>query len=164
MLFDADGKIQKYDSPLEILKDFCRVRLHMYEKRKAYMLAKLQRQSEILSEKARFIKLVLTHDIKVKKRKIFDLIQDLKKHNFRPMTEFKGPEDDDKAGAEEDEKESDDEDEESGSEDKLSEEQKKKKATKKGVVDYEYLVGMPIVTLTMEKVQELTAQKDLKLQ
>merc|ERR1719484_271653 len=96
MLFDADGKIQKYDSPLEILKDFCRVRLHMYEKRKAYLLARLQRQSEILSEKARFIKLVLTKDIKVKKRKIFDLIQDLKKHSFKALREIKGPDDDEK--------------------------------------------------------------------
>merc|ERR1719380_358426 len=43
-------------------------------------------------------------------------------------------------------------------------EAKKKKAAKKGVKDYEYLVGMPIVTLTFEKVQELNNLKDLKLQ
>jgi len=161
MLFDADGKITKYDSPLEILKDFCRVRLVMYERRKAHMLARLQRQSEILSEKARFIKLVLTHDIKVKKRKILDLVNDLKKHSFKALREIKGPDLDDEAAPDEDDKDSDED--ESGDEE-LSEEQKKKKATRQGVKDFEYLVGMAIVTLTYEKIQELNAQKDLKLQ
>merc|ERR1719321_765619 len=161
MLFDADGKINKYDSPLEIITDFCRVRLAMYEKRKAYLLAKLQRQAEILSEKARFIKLVLQGEIKVKRRKIFDLVQDLKKHNFKALKEWKGDEDKE-AGDDEENKEEDDDEEES--EQEVDEEKKKKRETKKGVLDYEYLVGMPIVTLTMEKVQELNAQKDLKLQ
>ena len=37
---------------------------------KAYILARLQRESEILSEKARFIKLVLKGDLKVKRRNV----------------------------------------------------------------------------------------------
>jgi len=40
---------------------------------------------------------------------------------------------------------------------------KKKKATQQGVRDYEYLVGMPIVTLTIERVQELMKQRDMKI-
>jgi len=163
MLFDADGKISKYDSPLEIIRDFSRVRLVMYEKRKAYLLARLQRQSEILSEKARFIKLVLQQDIKVKRRKIFDLVQDIKRHSFKPLREIKGPggEDDKGEGEDDDDKGSEGEDEDG--EEEVDEAAKKKKATKQGVKDFEYLVGMPIITLTMEKVQELNAQKDMKL-
>jgi DNA topoisomerase-2 len=91
MLFDPDGKIHKYESPLEVIKDFSKLRLKMYEKRKAYLLAKLQRECEILTEKARFIRLVLKGDLKVKKRKIFDLIQDLKRHSFKALHEIKGP-------------------------------------------------------------------------
>jgi len=163
MLFDADGKITKYDSPLEILKDFCQVRLSMYEKRKAYILARLQRESEILSEKARFIKLVLKGEIKVKRRKIFDLINDLKKHSFKPMREMKGSAGDDEAGADDEDKD-DSEGEEDSEKENVDEEVKRKKATRQGVKDFEYLVGMPIVTLTMEKVQELNNQKDLKIQ
>jgi len=162
MLFNQDGKITKYDSPLEILTDFCRVRIVLYEKRKAYILARLQKEAEVLSEKARFIKLVLKGEIKVKKRKIFDLIADLKKHAFKALREIKGPE---LQGEAEDAEEQDkEESEEESDEENASEELKRKKATKQGVNDYEYLVGMPIVTLTMEKIQELTNQKDLKIQ
>jgi len=163
MLFDADGKIQKYDSPLEIIQDFGRVRLSMYEKRKAHILAKLQRECEILSEKARFIKLVLKGDLKVKKRKIFDLIADLKKNSFKPLKEIKGPSDGDEAEPDDEDKEDDDDDDDSD-EDEENEEKKRKKTTRQGVRDFEYLVGMPIITLTMEKIQELTNQRDVKVQ
>jgi len=161
-LFDQNGKVQKYESPLEIVQDFGRIRIVMYEKRKAHILARLQRESEILSEKARFIKLVLTQEIKVKRRKIFDLVQDIKKHSFKPLREIKGPDLADDKGDDEDDKES--EDEEQSEQEEQNEEVKRKNATKKGVRDFEYLVGMPIITLTMEKVQELNNQKDLKLQ
>jgi len=163
MLFDADGKITKYDSPLEIIQDFGRVRLSMYEKRKAYILARLQRECEILSEKARFIKLVLKGELKVKKRKIFDLIADLKKNSFKPLKEIKGPTDGDEAEADDDDKDEDNDDDDS-EEDEENEEKKRKKTTRQGVKDFEYLVGMPIITLTMEKIQELTNQRDVKVQ
>jgi DNA topoisomerase-2 len=162
MLFNQDGKITKYDSPMEILTDFCRVRIVLYEKRKAYILARLQKEAEVLSEKARFIKLVLKGEIKVKKRKIFDLIADLKKHAFKALREIKGPELQGEAEAEDEQDK--EESEEESDEENASEELKRKKATKQGVKDYEYLVGMAIVTLTMEKIQELTNQKDLKIQ
>jgi len=160
MLFDADGKIHKYDSALEIIKDFAGVRMKMYEKRKAYILARLQRESEILSEKARFIKLVLKGDLKVKRRKIIDLVADLKKHSFKPMKEMKDKEEKEEGDEEKDE----DDDGEDSEGEGANDEAKRKKATKQGVKDFEYLLGMPIVTLTMEKVQELNNQKDLKLE
>jgi len=163
MLFDEDGKIRKYDSPLEILKDFARVRLNMYQKRKDHILARLTRESEVLSEKARFIKLVLKGELKVKKRKVIDLINDLQKNGFKPMREGKGADAENEAAEEDAEKEESEEEEESEKEE-IDAEAKKKKAAKKGVKDYEYLVGMPIVTLTFEKVQELNNLKDLKLQ
>lgn len=36
--FDAQGRIHKYATPLDILGEFYRVRLRMYQKRKQYML------------------------------------------------------------------------------------------------------------------------------
>jgi len=117
-----------------------------------------------LSEKARFIKLVLKGDIKVKRIKIFDLIGNLKKHSFKALREIKGPTDGDEAAPDADEEEksaSESEDESEG--DEGNEAAKRKKVAKQGVKDYEYLVGMPIITLTMEKVQELTNQKEVKV-
>lgn len=38
VLFDADGKIMKYSSAEDILKDFFKVRLQCYIKRKAALL------------------------------------------------------------------------------------------------------------------------------
>merc|ERR1719450_1140504 len=93
MMFDADGKITKFESPLDILSAFGQVRLRLYSKRKEYFLAKLQRESEILSERARFIRHVLRGEIKVKRRRIYDLIQDLLAKNFKPLKDIKGPED-----------------------------------------------------------------------
>jgi DNA topoisomerase-2 len=107
MLFDPDGKIHKYESPLEVIKDFAKLRLKIYEKRKAYILAKLQRECEILTEKARFIRLVLKGDIKVKKRKIFDLVQDLHRNSFKPLHEIKGPDGDSDPANDADEDEAD---------------------------------------------------------
>lgn len=54
VLFDAEGKIAKYNTALDILKEFCRLRCtvaieiavlfarrQMYQKRKDYLVAKL---------------------------------------------------------------------------------------------------------------------------
>mmetsp|Transcript_78448 Transcript_78448/g.139080 ORF Transcript_78448/g.139080 Transcript_78448/m.139080 type:complete len:1248 (-) Transcript_78448:91-3834(-) len=170
ILFDSEGRVKKYESPLHIIEEFAFVRLIKYQERKDYMLGLLARECEILSAKARFIKLVLQGEIVIKRRKIQDLIQELRTRAFKPMSEIKGPasaegndgegagedkEDDD--GDNEDEEEAGDDDQEEGEENKA-----RKKAVAKGVKDYEYLVGMPISTLTREKVEELMRQRDLK--
>ena len=38
MLFDADGKIQRFGSPEEIIEAFAPLRLEYYHKRKAHLL------------------------------------------------------------------------------------------------------------------------------
>lgn len=84
VLFDTEGKIAKYESPNDIIKDFAKLRLEMYDKRKAWMLNKLNKESEILSAKARFIKLILEKKLVVKRRKILDLVADLRRHASSP--------------------------------------------------------------------------------
>jgi DNA topoisomerase-2 len=41
VLFDAKGKIARYGSEIDILKEFFNLRKDLYEQRKEYMLAKL---------------------------------------------------------------------------------------------------------------------------
>merc|ERR1719195_168615 len=48
VLFDAAGKIAKYDSALDILKEFCQLRRGVYDERKKYLVSKLTREKEIL--------------------------------------------------------------------------------------------------------------------
>ncbi|OLP86476.1 DNA topoisomerase 2 [Symbiodinium microadriaticum] len=96
MLFDADGKIKKYDTPKDILQDFAHVRLKIYETRKAYLLARLTRECEVLSAKARFVKLVIEGRIVIRKRKIADLAQDLRKHGFKALRDLQGEQSEEK--------------------------------------------------------------------
>lgn len=51
MLFDASGKIVKYESPEHILKDFFELRLDYYEKRRISLLARAQEQLQRISNK-----------------------------------------------------------------------------------------------------------------
>mmetsp|Transcript_76281 Transcript_76281/g.220326 ORF Transcript_76281/g.220326 Transcript_76281/m.220326 type:complete len:1247 (+) Transcript_76281:84-3824(+) len=173
ILFDSEGHIQKYESALEIIKAFCEVRLQMYEKRKSYLLAKLTRESEVLSEKARFIKLVITGQLIIKRRKILDLVADLRKRNFKPLEDFSGKEKaegdgdgeaegDAQGDEDEDDVEGEGGDAAEGGEESEDPEARKKRQTAKGVKDFEYLVGMPISTLTAEKIEELMRQHQTK--
>jgi len=172
VLFDAEGRIKKYDDPLDIISDFATLRLSVYEKRKAHQVGKLMRESEILSAKARFIKLVITGQLVIKKRKINDLVQDIRSRGFKPVNEMKGL----ALGKEEandgEDAEGDDEDAEEGAGDGSDEEAGEggtssssaaRAATAKGIKDFEYLVGMPISTLTAEKIEELMKQHEAKV-
>merc|ERR1719356_557119 len=88
VLFDGEGKIAKYNTSLDILTDFCKLRKKVYDRRKAYLVAKLQREQEILSNKARFILMVVKGELELRKRKKADLLSELKKKGFKPMSEL----------------------------------------------------------------------------
>lgn len=52
-LFDEMGVLRKYESVMEIMKDFFRVRLDLYKKRKLYMEGHLDAQSRKLQNQVR---------------------------------------------------------------------------------------------------------------
>lgn len=171
MLFDEEGRIKKYETALDIIRDFARVRLALYDKRKAFLLDRLGKECEILSAKARFIKLILDKELIIKKRKILDLIQELRRRGFKALRETQAAKDESAeeagdGGEEENEQNADDnaEDEEGedGEEAEANAAASARKATSKGIKDFEYLVGMPISTLTAEKVEELMRQRETK--
>jgi len=82
-LWNAKGKIQKYDSPLDIIQEFYDVRLDMYEKRKKHLCSVLRKECELLTEKARFIRMVSEEEIIVFKQKRSVIVDQLKKHDFK---------------------------------------------------------------------------------
>lgn len=75
--FDPLGKIKKYESPNDILRDFYYVRLEFYQKRKDNLIDELQTQLTKLTEQARFIKLIIEEQLSVANKKRADLVETL---------------------------------------------------------------------------------------
>eukprot|EP00451_Oxyrrhis_marina_P028882 CAMPEP_0204363316 /NCGR_PEP_ID=MMETSP0469-20131031/40281_1 /ASSEMBLY_ACC=CAM_ASM_000384 /TAXON_ID=2969 /ORGANISM="Oxyrrhis marina" /LENGTH=1309 /DNA_ID=CAMNT_0051352055 /DNA_START=28 /DNA_END=3957 /DNA_ORIENTATION=- len=140
MLFDRDGRIKKYESALEILRDFAVVRLEYYEKRKAFLLRQLGEQKTIMDQRVRFILMVVNDELKISRKKRNDLIRELKSKGFKTMGEILK-----KMSLDEDEAEAEPEDPNAEA----------KKEPKSG---FDYLLGMPLWNLTMEKVEDLRRQ------
>ncbi|KAJ4798339.1 DNA topoisomerase 2 [Rhynchospora pubera] len=144
-LFDSNGLIKKYDTPEQILEEFFHMRLDFYAKRKKALLDNLDLNLLKLDNKVRFILGVVEGEIIVTNRKRADLLFELKQKGFIPFTKKTKGMVSGTPGAEED------------NEDMSPE------AVAGGVIrasDYEYLLSMPIGTLTLEKVQQLCAERD----
>lgn len=73
-LFNCNGVIQKYETPVAIMEEFYQPRLDMYAERKAYMLAQMMREIEVLRHKIRFIEQIIADEIVVHKRSKAELI------------------------------------------------------------------------------------------
>ena len=71
--FNSKGQITKYDTPEAILEDFYAVRLDFYKRRKALQLQNLQKHIDFLENKRRFIKAVVSEQVKVHNMKLAEL-------------------------------------------------------------------------------------------
>jgi len=140
-LFDSNGKIRKYDTPEQILEEFFQLRLEFYVKRKEALLKNIKLELKKLENKVRFIRCVVDNEIIVNNRKRADLFLELRQKNFDPFPKKKKRAEPAAAGALEEE----------------NEENPEAEAAEPS--DYEYLLAMPIGTLTLEKIQELIAEK-----
>ncbi|KAH7659032.1 DNA topoisomerase type IIA protein [Dioscorea alata] len=149
-LFDPSGVIKKYDTPEQILEEFFSLRLEFYEKRKKKLLDSLEFELMKLDNRVRFILGVVRNEIIVSNRKKADLLIELREKGFTPIRkENKGIEAA-VAGAMVDSEENEESSEDSP------------EIVRGGVraSDYDYLLSMAIGTLTLEKVQELIANKN----
>ncbi|GBG92399.1 hypothetical protein CBR_g55332 [Chara braunii] len=151
-LFDPSGQIRTYDGPEDILKDFYKLRLEYYSARKASQLEGLQYEMTKLDNKVRFILMVIKGEIIVSNRKKADLLAELKQLGFTPLAnkavKKKGQ---NSALPEEEGEEATEEEEEDGA----------GKGFGKGG-GYDYLLSMPIWSLTLEKVEELLRDQESK--
>jgi DNA topoisomerase-2 len=64
-LFDAQGRIKKYDTIADIVFDFFTVRLAAYGSRKQHVLAASARAIQVLAEKVRFLQDVVSGALQV---------------------------------------------------------------------------------------------------
>jgi DNA topoisomerase-2 len=106
-----------------------------------FLANELQLQFEKLSNQARFVKMIISKELVVSNRKKADIVEELRQKKFRPFPKVPKA----KAAGET-------EDAEEGANDEAEE------ATTGGTsTDYDYLLGMPIWSLTKEKVRRAHA-------
>lgn len=82
-LFNSKRQIQKYDTPVDIIKDFYLIRLEYYQKRKDMILSNLEYDMELLKNKIKFIKEVIDEVICVYKMTKNDLEKYLEKNKYK---------------------------------------------------------------------------------
>ena len=92
-LFDANGTIKKYATPLEIIDEYFYVRLDLYQKRKDHELAILQFQLRMISYKVKFILMIVEKKLVVNNKKKSDLESELEKLKFPRLGKNKDDED-----------------------------------------------------------------------
>jgi DNA topoisomerase-2 len=149
--YNARGKIVRYNSIQNLLDEWIDFRLPFYGLRKETMLRMKQLHLSRLQQRIRFILMVVEEKIKVRNEPKVKLIQQLKLLKFPLITKFNvsNPDDD--------------------------EEEEEKEITSTNVLKavdmenwedmekgYDYLVGMPLWSLTMERVQQMRDEIKVK--
>ncbi|CAM9234820.1 unnamed protein product [Ectocarpus fasciculatus] len=138
-LFDESGLINKFAGVADILSSFYEVRQNFYQRRKGQLMSKLTEEWEKLDNKVRFILAVIYGELVVSNRKKNDIVEDLKQQRFKTFSNSV------KKKSTDNSEEGEDEDEDEGS-----------------AAGYDYLLSMKIWSLTLERVQALTAERDVK--
>lgn len=145
VLYNHDDKLYRYNSEIDIMEEFFQRRLGLYTDRKEYLLKKLMKDYEMLSNKARFIKEVVEDELQVRRVKKKDLVQTMKQRGYKTQTELNAifNEDANKPIA------------------VLQNEQNQEQADEDeiGNAEYDYLLKMPILSLTLELVEQIEQQK-----
>ncbi|KAL8807981.1 MAG: hypothetical protein Q9200_004467 [Gallowayella weberi] len=138
--FDPEGRITKYATVEDILKEFYGVRIKFYERRKSHMLSEMTKDLEKYTNQMRFIQMIIDGQLIISKRKKTDLVRELKAKNFKPIGKVA---DATKQGELAPIADNDEEDEED---------------VASGASSYDYLLGMPLWSLTNERLEKLKKQ------
>lgn len=137
--FDPEGRITKYANIEAIMDEFYRYRLQMYAKRKEWLLADMAKDLRRLTNQARFIQMIIDQKLVISKKKKAVLIAELQKLGFDAFPKVK---DAAKKGEVEQVVEEDAEDDDATTD----------------ASSYDYLLGMPLWSLTQERVDRLLKQ------
>uniref|UniRef100_A0A8C9GX84 DNA topoisomerase 2 n=1 Tax=Piliocolobus tephrosceles TaxID=591936 RepID=A0A8C9GX84_9PRIM len=144
-LFDPNLKLQRYSTELDILKDFCLHRIKAYENRKSYLIAKLEKEKRIISNKTKFILAIVNNELIVNRKKKKVLVEELYRKGYDPYKDIHKMK------------------KEEIFEQELQETPENAEENEEiigGITlkDYDYLLSMPIFNLTLEKVEDLIGQ------
>jgi len=109
-------------------------------------VGELERQLSVLDNKCRFIKEVIAGTLKISNRKKVDIVEDLKKRGYAPVVK----ENKKKAAGD------------IQSIEQEAQQEAEEEAAKTGITAYDYLLNMPLMSLTLERVNNLQAERDTK--
>ncbi|XP_017754472.1 PREDICTED: DNA topoisomerase 2 [Eufriesea mexicana] len=147
--FDENLCLQKYDSVLQILRNFYKMRLEMYHKRKEYLEGILQAEASKLTNQARFIVEKCDGTIVIENKKRKDMIAELIKREYEsdPVVAWKLSQNREEVLEE------------------VSENADGEVTTSTAIAkeNYDYLLGMTLWSLTKERKDELLRQKEDKV-
>jgi len=146
-LFDEQGRIHRHESVASILASFYELRLSYYEKRKLHLAEKLTAEFDKLDNRTRFISAVISGELKISNVKKEVLVATLDKmgyKRFEPVLKKK------RAGG--DDEDEDEEDTTVNVDEKTGAAAAAKASAARG---YDYLLSMPLWSLTAEKVEQL---------
>ncbi|KAK0714854.1 DNA topoisomerase [Lasiosphaeris hirsuta] len=138
--FNTEGRIHKYENPEEILEEYYGYRFGMYTQRKNHWLKVYHADYRKLKNQYRFISEIIDNKLIVSKKKKPVLVQELRDRDyeaFPPASDKKPKSEDDEADGNEDPEEDD---------------------LTLGAHDYDYLLSMPIWSLTLERLEKLKNQ------
>ena len=150
VLFDKNGCLKRYEDACEILKEFYDLRLNFYDKRKKYLEGMLEAEALRLSNQARFILEKCDNTLVVENKKKKIMIAELQRKNFDPDPVKKWKTAQAKAEANPDLLADLGDDSDSDLEEDAKD------------ADYDYLMGMAMWSLTLEKKEELLKKKEEK--
>jgi len=128
-LFNKNGVIQKYESAVEIIKEWAETRIVKYFERKNYQLKNLEKEAKVLSNKMRFILDVISGTIQIMNKKLSEVTQRLIELKYDPIVEDIIDKD----------------------ENNLPEENIDKDAKEINYKNYNYLLKLPISQLTYDR-------------
>jgi DNA topoisomerase-2 len=86
-VFDEKEKLVKCDKVEELIERYMKVRMDYYIKRKAYLVVALQKESMVLSNKARFISELLEDTLDLRKKKTAEVSAILKERDYAVIDE-----------------------------------------------------------------------------
>lgn len=170
--FDPNGKIKRYPNVNEIIKDYYFVRLDFYQKRKNYMVEEYSNQLEKISAQAKFVKMIIDGELVVGNKQKKLLIEELRQLDFPGFDKNNKAVEMKHSVVKTEEKDEDEEDND----------MKEVEAAAAGAADttaiedtglvvvhkknssmlYDYLLGMPIWSLTKERYEALLKVKGEK--
>jgi len=81
-LFNYKEQLRKYENVYDIIKEYYSIRYEYYNKRKNYLICKLEKELIILSNKAKYIKDVLNDKIDLRKKTKDEITEMLEKMKF----------------------------------------------------------------------------------
>ena len=79
---DEDGKLKIFENSSDIIKYFMDFRLSYYDKRKKFMIDKINREIKMLTNRSQFIKLILQKKIILNNKPKADIIDQIEKHKL----------------------------------------------------------------------------------